>query len=198
MICLLNDNDLVIYWLGTDLRRKKGKSGKKHKSLYNQDYWYNQPCSFHETCDRQCANSKRKFEFDIQTYYDTSLNSTNIRHAQRRMFGRHNKTGSTIGCVNCIGRGFETANREAQIHDNSVRLLAYNKSKLEDDVVSKRSSNRRCSRISSKYDPYSIKSKVNGEKNRPYSCRSSRRMQKYRHNVRSYYDCNGDIYRRPR
>ena len=113
------------------------------------------------------------------------------------MFGRH-KTSSTIGCVNCIGSGFETANREAHIHDNSVRLLAYNKSKLEDDVMSKRSSKRRCSRISSKPDPYQMKSNVYGVRNRPYSTRSSRRMQKYRHNVRSYYDCNGDIYRRPR
>ena len=114
------------------------------------------------------------------------------------MFGRHNKTNSTIGCVNCIGRGFEAANREAQIHDNSVRLLAYNKSKLEDDIISKRSFYRRCSRISSKHDPYSLKSNVYGVRNRPYSYRSSRRMQKYRHNTRSYYDCNGDIYRRPR
>ena len=198
MSCFLNDNDSVIHLLGTDLRRKKGKSGQKQKSRYNEDYWYNRPCSLHETCDRQCANSKRKFEFDIQTYYDTSLNSTNIRHAQRRMFGRHNKTSSTIGCVNCIGRGFETANREAQIHDNSVRLLAYNRSKFEDDVISKRSSNRRCSRISSKHDPYLMKSNLYGVRNRPNSYRSSRRMQKYRHDIRSYYDCNGDIYRRPR
>ena len=139
-------------------------------------------------------NPKRDFEFDIQTYYDTSLNSTNIRHLQRQMFKGHD----TFKCVNCIGRGWETSNRASQVHDNSVRLTAYNKRKFEDDVISKRSSTNRNSRIGSKHDLYSMKPNVYGVRNRPSSNRSYRRMRKYRQNTHSYYDCNGDIYRKPR
>ena len=188
----------LFYFLGTDLHRKKRSSGFSKRKSSGKDNNYKFPCVRNNPYHSQSIIPKRKCDNEVQTYYDTSLNSTNIRHAQRRMFGRHNKTSSTIGCVNCIGRGFETANREAQIHDNSVRLLAYNRSKFEDDVISKRSSNRRCSRISSKHDPYLMKSNLYGVRNRPNSYRSTRRMQKYRHDIRSYYDCNGDIYRRPR
>ena len=189
----------IFDFLGKDLHRKKRYSGfiKRESRVRENEYKF--PCIRNNPYHVQSITPKRKFGSGIQTYYDNSLNSTNIRHVQRQMIGRHNKTSSTIGCVNCIGRGLEIANGESQIHNNSVRLLAYNKRKLEDDIISKRVSNNRSSRISTHYVPCSIKPDSCSVRSRPYSNRSSRRMRKYRQNTtNSYYDCNGDIYRKPR
>ena len=184
--------------IGTDLRRKKRNSGFNKRKRCVKENEYKFPCIRNNPYQSESITPKRKYDSEIQAYHDTSLNSTNIRHVQRQMFGRHNKTSSSIGCVNCIGRGLEIANGESQIHNNSVRLLAYNKKKLEDDIISKRLSNHRRSRINSHYVPYPMKQDACSVRSRPYSNRSSRRMRKYRQNTNSYYDCNGDIYRKPR
>ena len=187
----------IFHFLGKDLHRKRHNSGFRKRSRIEENE-YKFPCIRNNPYYSQSKTPKRKYGSVIQTHYDTSLNSTNIRHVQQQMFGRHNKTSSSIGCVNCIGRGLEIANGESQIHNKSVRLLAYNKRKLEDDIISKRISNHRNSRISSHYAPYPIKPDACSLRSRPYSNRSSRRMRKYRQSTNSYYDCNGDIYRKPR
>ena len=114
------------------------------------------------------------------------------------MFGKNNNTNSSVGCVNCIGRGLEIANGESHIHNNSVRLLAYNKRQLEDDIISKRASFNRKSRLSSQYVPYPMNLDGSGVRSRPFSNRSSRRMKKYCHHLHGHYHCNGDIYCNPR
>ena len=143
--------------------------------------------------------NKKDYEFDIETTSD----STNIKHVQQQMFGNH-RNSSAIGCVNCVGKSLEVANGQSQIHNNSVRLLAYNKTQEEDEFQTRNEvlnySNRR------KYSPYipcrphmdryGIR-RNNSYTHQSYEREVPMRSQRFRRKFRAN-GCADDLYSKPR
>ena len=145
---------------------------------------------------------KKDYEFDIETYA-TSSDSTNIKHVQQQMFGNHSNS-SDIGCVNCVGKTLEVANGQSQIHNNSVRLLAYNKNQEEDEFQSRNDVSKYTN--NPKYPPYvpyhtnmdrPVTRRNNRYNHQSYETRVPMRSQRFRKKYRADA-CADDLYSEPR
>ena len=169
------------------------KGPKKNKDSVFQVHNIFNPCTTRIPRKDDC-------EFDIETYA-TSSDSTNIKYVQQQMFGKHSNS-RTMGCVNCVGKNLEVANGQSQIHNNSVRLLAYNKTQEEDRFQSINDVSNYSNHI--KYHPY-IPYRTNiyrhGSRrsyyNRSYERRVPMRSQRFHRKLRAG-GCADDLYSKPR